>query len=184
MGKQKSSTSTKQKDSNSRVRCSCVYIKDTVAPKKSETWNLLNPSILSEQGKKIVSEDPNLSDKTMKKLLDLNDGVVGTINLYIDEDDAGERLSSVARALVSTCIKDNLFATWAEFTARIASIYRFPFLEVAIALKAYKSKHGAFVYFQDGTCYPIQWEPKMAHIDESDFVRETVLDEDWGDIAS
>lgn len=166
-----------------RVKCANIYPKTVVRPQKADAWKLLNPSILSEEGKTVVNEDPDLNEKTIQKLLALGKDSATGANLFLDEDECDEKLASIGRALISICIKDDLCATWAEFAARVAATYRFPFLATVLVLRTYVRKYGAFVLYKNGSRVATQWLPKKARIENTDFSRRTHMGEDWQDIA-
>lgn len=178
-----SPTETNQILKYKRVKCANIYPKGVTSPQKSDSWNLLNSSILSEEGKRIVSEDPDLGKKTVQKLLALGKDESEGAYLYLEEEECGEKLSSIGLAVISICIKANQYATWAEFAARVAVTYRFPFLATVLALQEYMKRHGYFTMYKNGTQVPMQWLPRKAHVDNSDFSRHTDIGEDWKDIA-
>lgn len=183
MENQEQITGNSWKDPYKRVKCVNIYPNGVPTPQKADTWNLLNPSILSEEGKKIVSEDPDLGEKTIRKLLDLGMDESDGINLFLEPEDGSEKLAGIGMALISTCIKDNPYATWAEFTARVAATYRFPFLATALALQRYMEEHEGFIMYKSSSHIPVQWQPRRAHIEKSDFSREAKIEEYWDEIA-
>lgn len=149
---------------------------------KSDAWNNLSPSLLSDEAKRIISEDPDLNPKTLKKLIDLNGGSVYQISLFLDEQTCDPKKAEVGRSLLSSCIKENINATWAEFVAHVVKLFRFPYIDTAVALRLYGQQHD-FVYYANGSYRQIRWAPKKARIEDTDFARTSCMADDWRDIA-
>lgn len=146
-----------------------------------ETWQCLGDDVLSKQGKVLVSEDPDLSIETLRRLALLQDGTMVEIPFTFGAGDP-DKDNDIGIALLSTCIKDNLSATWAELIARYAAIRRYPFLETAIALKALDEQRGLY-YFADGTQLPTLWHPRKARMQPGDIVRNANLEDEWDLLA-
>lgn len=161
-----------------------------------EVWSELGDEMLSEEGKKLVAADPDLSEITLRRLL-LLQGYTTQENfrntfakLSQDEEsddrifEANERAQDVSFALLSLCIKDDLSATWAEIVARYAAIRRTPFLETALALKALVASQGSFFYYADNGDQIIPWTPRKAPVKRGSMDRNTDLESEWGLLAS
>ena len=110
--------------------------------KGPETWLLLRPQILSESGKEIVSEDPNLTPDTMQMLLEAYNNEISDVIFYFGLDDE----SDIGLTVISMCIQENLDASFAELVARYADTRGTPFLETAIALHKLRREEGLYVH--------------------------------------
>lgn len=159
-------------------------------------WSELNEQILSEEGKKLVAADPDLSEVTLRRLALLQNFNMKEIKppfgqIQDIEENGSEKLDpdivehEVSFALLSSCIKDDLAATWAEFVARYAAIRRTPFLETAMALKAlYIFQGNKFFYYMNNGKQMIPWSPNKAKVKRGTMDREMDLQSEWGLLAS
>ncbi len=129
--------------------------------KGSETWLRMPNSLLSKEAKMIISNDPNLSDTTMQALSLLQNGEIKRIPFYFGKEDFGEE-SDVGCALLSSCIKDEMRASWAEIIARYAALRKKPFVDMAFGLKEYHRKYGMFYFSKEHT--PISWSPMIVRV--------------------
>lgn len=102
-----------------------------------DAWCSLPDKLLSEQGKALVSSDPDLSERTLRLLSE--------IEQHKDEDmkcsfedvcfyDKGGHSKSVGLACLSICIKANPYASLAEVAARYSAMRNKNFAAVARAL--------------------------------------------------
>lgn len=125
----------------------------------------LSNAILSKKGKEIVRKDPNLSEFTLMKLLELQKGVLKEVRFYFGEPGYGE-MQDVGCALLSTCIKDNPQSTWAEIVGRYADMRRCPFLEIAFGLKKFHEEYGMGYYNKEKRWIP--WTPVIVRNDDEE----------------
>ena len=123
----------------------------------------LAPNILSSEGKKIVSKDPNLSKETIKKLLALQGGTLTDVSFNFGLPGWGED-NDVGCALLSSCIKDNFQSTWAELVGRYADMRKKPFLEIAIGLKRFHEEQWLAYYNQKHEL--VRWAPVIVEVDD------------------
>lgn len=143
-----------------------------------DTWMKLGDGVLSKQGKELVSEDPDLSKETLHRLSLLQHCELADIPFTFDIDKDNQTGNDIGLALLSSCIKDNPTATWAEITARYSAIRRYPFLETAIALKALAKEEGLF-YYAEGTKIPTPWHPRKCRFELRNISRKTSIATEW-----
>lgn len=131
-----------------------------------DAWCSLPDKLLSEQGKVLVSSDPDLSERTLRLLSE--------IEQHKDEDmkcsfedvcfyDKGGHSKSVGLACLSICIKANPYASLAEVAARYSAMRNKNFAAVARALADLKHEKGSFIVYSrnrhDGTIQVNAWMP-------------------------
>lgn len=169
-----------------RVNTARVYTqgKGTEWLTGESTWTSLGEEILSNRGKMIVSEDPDLTIDTIRRLLMLQNGDLFDVPFSFGNPDDDESEENIGLALLSSCIKDNKDATWAEIVARYAAIRRCPFLETAIALKRLEKESGGLFYYETGTKMKTKWWPKRARMLSSDIGKKADLDSEWDLLAA
>ena len=121
-------------------------------------WATLNNKLLSAEGKAIVNKDPDLSDKTVEKLLKLLPEDAEKHEFYLSSD-AG---SDIGLAVVSMCIKDDLNSTMAEVVGRYCDYRGVSFAETAAALNELKKTNGLFYYVRKKHSFSaVNWEPRL-----------------------
>lgn len=158
-----------------------------------ETWECLHDNLLSQEGKEIVSSDPNLSPPTLNKLYKLQGGQLQEVPTYFGPEtpegdfepvEDEKKDTDVGLAVLSAIIKMAPYATWAEFVARYAAIRRMPFLEIAVLLKDLDRKSGLH-YYDEETGNPILWRPTMASTNRRDVqLQKTVpIADEWDEIT-
>lgn len=126
-------------------------------------WVTLSSDMLSEDGKIIVSMDPDLGTETLHRLQRTEPQTKRQYKFSFGIDDVGEGTAGLAN--LSSCIKDNLNQTMAELVARYAMIRDMPFLVTATALDKLRNTHG-FIYYSSAESgfRPISWQPASPQI--------------------
>lgn len=120
----------------------------------------LQRAVLNEEGKRIVSEDPDLGPETMSKLLALQPPTKSYAwNFNSGLDDEG---SDIGFAGLSLCINDNLAQPMGELVARYAEMRHIPYTAVAVKLfQLYRENGGKFQrFYHNGNIYDTaDWVP-------------------------
>lgn len=124
----------------------------------AEVWLSLPDSLLNKEGKRIVSDDPNLCFETMKKLLEAHPPE-GDHPFYFVDDNGGPGIGITS---ISTCIDDNPTQSMAELIARYADLRHVPFTDTALAcLSLYKKNGSVFTHYTcvNGIYRSESWSP-------------------------
>ncbi len=170
-----------------RVSITKVYKNDTtIRTKGSKAWMDLDDRLMSPQEKELVKEDEDLRDDTIRELLRLKGPGSNKEQpeFFGSEGEDGKPESDIGIALLSSCIRDNKRATWAELCGRYAAIRGASFLETAIALKKlYRAQNGYFILYNDATREPNTWQPKPVGISRFDMRKTVNLNDEWAFLA-
>lgn len=123
------------------------------------SWLNLPPSILSKEGKELVTQDPNLSPDTIQELKELERTDLSDYTFYFSDK---EKKSDIGLATLSMCISENPYATMAEIVARYADTRNIPYAHAAFVLDAIRRLTGFTLYErnkQDNTFKAVKWMP-------------------------
>ena len=126
----------------------------------ANSWLNLPNSLLSAEGKRLVTEDPDLSAQTIEMLRKLEPTEAERFGSYYFSEEGNT--SDIGLATLSMCIRDNPSATMAELVARYADLRNIPFAHVATVLSHVRYSTGFVRYVHDridGTHRQIPWAP-------------------------
>lgn len=133
---------------------------DVPMEKGAASWMGLKPAILSNAGKALVTEDPDLTDETIKQLVALEPSRPEDYKFYMGED---PEQCEIGLAGISMCIKDNPYATMGEIVARYADMRDVPYAHTAVVLNRLRQM-GKFVVFMrnwdDEEYKAVPWSPQ------------------------
>lgn len=122
-------------------------------------WLSLPDELLNDEGKTIVTEDPNLSPDTLKRLIAAHPPIDGIEFLFGDSGDEDD--TDIGLTSISMCINENVDSSMAELVARYAEMRTCPFTNTAIAVLDLYRRRGLYRFVPDNNMYnPVEWHPK------------------------
>ena len=124
------------------------------------SWLNLPNALLGLEGKKIVTEDPDLSPETLEALRALEPTSADQFGVYYFSEQ--NNACDIGLATLSMCIRENTSATMAELVARYADLRNIPYAHVATILSAMRYSTGFIRYVRnrsDSTYRAIPWSP-------------------------
>lgn len=144
----------------------CIGDDFVVSARKSPDapkWEQLSVKLLSNKGKALVSEDPNLNELTLAALKETEEELVEraggcTHRFYLDANEDG---SNISATLIASCINDNVYACMAELVARYAELRRMTFYETACKLCQLRDAGSLYRLSPEMPHTPIQWFPTL-----------------------
>lgn len=108
-----------------------------------ETWNELGDDLLSKEGKRIVSEDPDLKEETIQRLRETEHPKKNKRVFYFNEANG----RNIGLAALSMCIKANPYACMGELVARYSAMRKIPYIYTAEALNDLRKENDGFTVF-------------------------------------
>ena len=123
------------------------------------SWLNLSGSLLTKEGKAIVTSDPDIQRGTIEALQALEPTNMDEYPFYFSDD---EKESDIGMATLSMCIRENPYATMAELVARYSDARNVPYAHVATVLNEIRRSTGFTMYLRnrgDNTFQAVQWTP-------------------------
>lgn len=143
---------------------------DCILEVGANSWLNLPNTILSAQGKELVTRDSDLTDATLNALRALEPTSPDQFGPYFFSDDDNDKSSDIGMATLSMCIRENLHATMAEIVARYADLRRIPYAHVATVLTEMRRTTGFTMFVRnrtDNTFQAVPWSPEVIPADMS-----------------
>ena len=109
------------------------------------SWLNLSTSLLSKEGKAIVTSDPDIQCGTIAALQALEPTNMDEYPFYFSDD---EKESDIGMATLSMCIRENPYATMAELVARYSDARNVPYAHVATVLNEIRRSTGFTMYLR------------------------------------
>ena len=141
---------------------------------KNGRWALHKGAVISSEGRSLVESEPNISDETLKKLIELEWDKIPEKERELIKEDNKVELASIAFgtgpdigiAHLSQCIDDNRDQSMAELIGRYADERRMPFILGAVYIKALAATRPLFYYTSSPTkgYRKVRWEPANVYV--------------------
>ena len=155
-------------------KATALYQGDDVSEKPLEEWKFYKSPIMTAKGKRIVCDDPNISNDTLEKLIVTeHEYLSGKENSWLLSkskqeifDEVFLSMREVGLAHMSQCITDNINQCKAELITRYCDDKRLPFIVGALYLDAYMASEHLFYYRRSMHQGYIRepWSPKLIYL--------------------